>query len=143
MLAFGNGATDMWNTATGNLLKFNVSFAPETVRSVPKQDAVYTFDGNFGSVILGRTANDTTVFYNTAKVVGLNSITFNAVGGHSIGNNTAKGLRKINLVGPVANNVNLVSNDVIKIVPLNGSALSIGLVAGSSTDTFAIPNLTS
>jgi hypothetical protein len=143
MLVFGSGAADMWNTVTGNLLKFNVSFAAETVRSVPKQDAVYTFDGNFGSVVLGRTTDDTAVFYNTAKVSGLNAITFNAVGGHSVGSNTAKGLRKINLVGPVANNINLVSNDVIKIVPLNGTALSIGLVAGSSTDTFTIPNLTS
>lgn len=143
MLVFGNGPVDMWNTSTGSLMKFNIPFAPATVRSVPKQDAVYTFDDNFGSLVLGRTANDTAIFYNTAKVPGLNSITFNAVGGNSINNNVAKGLRKINLVSPVANNINLVSNDVIKIVPLNATALSIGLVAGSSTETFAIPTLTS
>jgi hypothetical protein len=134
---------DIWNTVSGSTIRFDVSFAPETVRSIPKQDAVYTFDGNFGDVVLGRTATDTAIFYNTAKITGLNSITLNAVGGSTIGSNTAKGLRKINLVGPVANNINLVSNDVIKIVPLNAAALSIGLIAGTSSDTFSVPSLTS
>jgi hypothetical protein len=143
ILTFGDGPIDMWNTVTGTLLQYNVSFLPETVRSVPKNDAVYTFDGNYGDVILGRTDDDTAIFYNTAKIPGLNSITFNAVGGHSVAGLTAKGLRKINLVGPVANNINLVANDVIKMVPLNASALSIGLAAGTTTSSFTLPTLTS
>lgn len=142
MLTFGDGPANMWATITGTVLQFNIPFLPETVRSVPKKDAVYTFDSNYGDVVLGRTVSDTTIFYNTAKLIDLNSITFNAVGGHSSTGRTAKGLRKINLVGPVANNINLVSNDVIKIVPLNATSLSIGLAAGTATTSFTLPTLT-
>lgn len=143
VLSFGDSVSSMWTTIKGSLLKFNIPFAAETVRSVPKKDAVYTFDSYFGSVVLGRTTDDKTIFYNTAKVTGLNAITFNAVGGNSKDSGTAEGLRKINLVGPVANNINLVSNDVIKIVPLNSSALSIGLVTGTASTAFTPPTLNS
>ena len=150
-LTFGTGAGDLWNSALGSLLTLNVLFSAETVLSIPKQDAVYTFDSNYGAVVLGRGENDTTIFYNTARVAGFNSITFNAVGGHSVNTNTIKnvpspgpqGLRKINLVSPVANNINLVSNDVVKVTPLNAASLSVGLAAGTPTTSFAIPSLAS
>jgi hypothetical protein len=142
ILTFGDGPLDMWATSTGTVIQYNTPFLPETVRSVPKNDAVYTFDGSYGGVVLGRTSSDTTIFYNTAKTAELNSVTFNAVGGHSIAGLTAKGLRKINLVDPVANNINLVSNDVIKITPLNASSLTIGLAAGTAPSAFTLPTLT-
>jgi len=141
-LTFGTGPGDLWSTAVGRSVTFNLPFATETVRSIPKKDAVYTFDGSYGDVLLGRTDEDTSMFYNTARIAGLNAITFNAVGGGSISGRTAKGLRKINLVGPVANNINLVSNDVIKITPTSATSLSIGLAAGTPTTAFTIPSLT-
>jgi len=143
MLVFGDAPSNMWATISGSSIKFNTPFAPETVRSIPKKDAVYTFDGSYGDVQLARTEDDAAVFYNTSNTGGFNSITFNAVGGHSKGSNIAQGLRKINLVGPIVNNINLVSNDVIKIVPSNAVALTVSLVAGTSATSFTIPSLNS
>lgn len=145
VLVFGLGAADLWQNYIGRKLTFSQSFSPTTVRSVPFKDAVYLFDGNYGELQLSRTSLDSSVFYNTSAA--LNSITFNAVAGHSVTQGTSvqilekKGLRKINLVPPVNNNINLMSNDVIKIKTFNASSLTIELVTGSATQAFVIPSL--
>ena len=139
-LVFGRGAEDLWNSYVGRKLDYNIAFLPETVRSVPSKDAVYTLDNNFGDLELGRTALDSTIFYNTS--LELNSITFNAVGGHGVPEGKVKeGLRKINLVPPRNNNINLASNDVIKLKAFNGASLTIDLVSGSTSKSFLIPSL--
>lgn len=140
VLVFGLGAGTLWNDYVGRKLTYSSSFLPETVRSIPSKDAVYKLDDNYGDLELGRTDNDSTVFYNTS--LELNAITLNAVGGHGVQAGQVKeGLRKINLVPPLHNNINLASNDVIKIRSLNGTSLTIDLVAGSSSKSFLIPTL--
>lgn len=140
MLTFGAGVLELWKSYVGRKLSYSSAFLPETTASIPSNDAVYTFDGNHGEVQLSRTAADTTVFYNTS--LDLNSITLNAVGGHTIPEDSKKeGLRKINLVTPLHNNINLASNDVIKIKSFNSSSLTIELVSGSPAKAFTIPTL--
>ena len=140
-LTFGPGANTLWEGYEGQKVIVEKSFVAETVRSIPSKDAVYTFDGNYGDVTLSRTSEDETVFYNTH--LDLNSITFNAVTGHAINPGIKEGLRKINLVPPLNNNINLASNDVIKITPNNNTSLTISLVSGNSSAAFSLPTLIS
>lgn len=140
VLVFGEGADTLWSNFTGRRITFNIPFATETVRSIPINDAVYTLDSAFGDITLGKTEGDKSVFYNTSQ--SLNSITLNAVAGNSIDPLQLKeGLRKINLVGPLDNNINLAPNDVVKITPVNNASLSVSLVSGSTNAAFAIPTL--
>ena len=143
VLSFGEGLYTLWTSYIGRKLVYNKLFLSDTVRSIPSKDAVYTLDGNFGEVQLATTTADNAIFYNVSTE--LNSITFNAVGGYTIpDDNTGRGegLRKINLVKPLDNNINLASNDVVKITPLNASSLNIDLVSGSVSQSFIIPTLT-
>jgi len=143
VLVFGLGAYELWRGYTGRKLTYDAPFLPDTVRSIPFKDAVYLFDGNYGDVTISKSAGDTAVFFNTNTNAEFNAITFNAVGGHSVdsisSSNTA--LRKINLVKPVKNNITLAPNDVIKVTSVNTAALSIDLVAGASSSSFALPTL--
>jgi hypothetical protein len=139
-LTIGPGAGVLWSSYVGRKIIYDIKFLQDTVRSIPLKDAVYLFDGSYGDVLLGRTDVDETIFYNTSTE--LNSITFNAVGGHAVKPGIAEGLRQINLVKPVNNNINLVSNDVIKITSPTGSYLTIDLVAGG-TSAFTLPTLAS
>ena len=139
-LTFGQGAAELWTSYVGRKLVYNISFAENTVRSIPSQDAVYTLDGNYGVIALGRTDSDTTIFYNCVNSSEDRSVVFNAVGGHAVSGNK-EGLRKINLVTPLNNNINLASNDVIKISSFNAASLTIDLVAGSPSTAFIIPTL--
>lgn len=140
VIVFGEGAQTLWDDCKGQTLKFNTPFSTETVRSIPSKDAVYLFDSSYGDITLGRTEGDSTLFYNASEV--LNSITFNAVTGHSVqGSNDIQALKQINLVRPLNNNINLASNDIIKILPVNSSSLQISLVAGSKSSAFTIPTL--
>lgn len=142
-VVFGQGALTLWQEYRGQRIVVNKPFAVETVRSIPSKDAVYLFDSSYGDVRLGRTELDRTIFYNVSEE--LNSITFNAVGGHSvtevIAAGTSNSLKQINLVKPLHNNINLASNDVIKITPVNASSLQISLVAGNKSSAFSIPSL--
>jgi hypothetical protein len=139
-LVFGDTLEQVWNNYEGRKLVFNVPFAGETVATIPYNDAVYLFDGSFGDVVLGRTEDDNTIFYNVANDA--NAITINAVGGHAAPQGGVKeGLRKINLVLPKDNNINIASNDVVKLTALNSSSLTVSLVSGSSTAAFTIPTL--
>lgn len=142
-IVFGLGAETLWQQYSGQKIIHDVYFSADTVRSIPSKDAVYLFDSSYGNISLGRTAADTTIFYNTSEE--LNAITFNAVSGHSVDESSesgnSRGLKQINLVKPLHNNINLASNDVIKITPINTSSLQISLVAGSKASTFSIPSL--
>jgi hypothetical protein len=138
-ITFGSGLSLLWSTYVGRKLTFNVPFAPETVRSIPSKAAVYTFAGCYGAINLGRTQDDNTVFYNTS--LASNSITFNAVTGHITDSTASPGLKMINLVKPVNNNINLISNDVVKLNSFNAASLTIDLVAGSPSGAFKLPNL--
>lgn len=139
MLRFGVGAKTLWTSYVGRKFEYSLAFLNSTVRSIPSNCGVYSLDGNYGNITLAREESDASIFYNisTAK----KSVTFNAVYGHSVPNSALGGLRKINLVSPVRNNINLSSNDVIKITSLNGAALSIDLVSGTSTASFSPPTL--
>jgi len=140
VLVFGTGAAELWKNHIGRKIVYNAAFLPEVLTSIPSKDAVYSFDGNYGDIHLSRTTSDSTIFYNTS--LDLNAITMNAVGGHAVANNAKKeGLRKINLVPPLHNNINLVSNDVIKIKSFNSSSLTIELVSGTPTQAFVVPTL--
>jgi hypothetical protein len=139
-LTIGPGAGVLWSSYVGRKIIYDIKFLQDTVRSIPLKDAVYLFDGSYGDVLLSRTDVDETIFYNTS--IDLNSITFNAVGGHAIKPGVPEGLRQINLVKPVNNNINLVSNDVIKITSPTGSYLTVDLVAGG-TSAFTLPTLAS
>jgi hypothetical protein len=140
-ITFGPGTQTLWSDFVGRKIQYTVSFMPETTKSIPSKDAVYIFDGNYGDIRLSRTQDDSTIFYNIAS--NLNAVVFNAVGGHSVAGIVPEGLRKINLVGPKNNNINLAANDVIKVSSLNGRSVSIDLVAGSSAKAFVLPTLTS
>lgn len=139
-LTFGTGALTLWSDFVGRKVLYNMSFIPETTKSVPFKDAVYLFDSNYGDITLSRTQNDSAIFYNVSN--NLNAVVFNAVGGHSVAGITPEGLRRINLVGPKDNNINLAANEVIKVTSLNGRSVSIDLVAGDSTKAFVLPTLT-
>lgn len=141
VISFGPGTQTLWNEFIGRRLQYNIAFSTETTRSIPSKDAVYTFDGYYGDALLNRTQDDAAIFYNVS--IPLNSVTFNAVGGHSVAGVTPEGLRKINLVGPKNNNVTLSANDVIKINSVNARSLRINLVAGKGSKTFLLPTLTS
>lgn len=145
-LTFGAGVYALWEAYVGRKLAYDVSFAEYVVRSIPSKDAVYLFDGSFGDVELGRTVSDTTIFYNTRTPAdndaGWNSITFNAVAGHSVTDTLQNfnGLRKINLVPPLHNNITLSSNEVVK-VNVSNNTCTINLVAGSPSTAFVVPTL--
>ena len=142
-LVFGEGTQILWEQYKGQSFVYNILFAPETVRSIPSKDAVYLFDSSYGDVQLSRTPQDRTIFYNVSEQ--LNAITFNAVAGHTVEDITdagpIQGLKQINLVKPLHNNINLASNDVIKITPTNATSLQISLVAGNKSAAFTIPTL--
>jgi len=142
-VTFGPGASVLWANYVGRKLNYGKQFLSEVVRSIPSKDAVYTFDGHYGDVILSRDpTNDKTIFFN--KALNLNAIVHNAVGGHTVEGVSAQGLRQINLVKPRNNNINLASNDVIKINSETNTYLTISLVGGSnSSRAFAIPTLAS
>lgn len=144
-VVFGEGVQILWQQYAGQKLVLNVPFLSETVRSIPSKDAVYLFDSSYGDINLGRTEKDRTIFYNVSEE--MNSITFNAVGGHSvtevIDEGLVNGLKQINLVKPLHNNINLASNDIIKIASVNASSLQISLVAGNKSTAFSLPTLIS
>lgn len=139
-LTFGAGALTLWESYTGQKISYNSQFTPSVVRSIPLMDAVYTLDSSYGDVTLGRTEADSTIFYNVSE--NLNALTFNAVTGHSVPDDAKPvGLRKINLVTPLHNNINLASNDVIKIASFNSQSLTVNLVSGNVSKAFSIPSL--
>jgi hypothetical protein len=142
-VTFGPGVSALWASYIGRKLNYGKQFLPEVVRSIPSKDAVYTFDGHYGDITLSRDpTNDRTIFFN--KALDLNAIVHNAVGGHTVEGVPAQGLRQINLVKPKNNNINLASNDVIKISSSTNTYLTISLVGGAnSSRTFAIPTLAS
>lgn len=148
-VTFGQGALFLWEMYAGRFLEFNTPFLSSTTRSIPSKDAVYLLDGSYGDVVLSRTQDDTTIFYNTAKKTLAspdkpNTITFNAVTGHAVPESASRpnALKQINLVKPVKNNINLASNDVIKISSVYGAGISMDLVSGTLSSSFSIPSLT-
>jgi hypothetical protein len=143
VITFGAGAETLWSTYVGRKITQTRKFLPSTVRSIPFNDAVYLFDGMFGDLSLSRVLEDKAIFYNTYKDTVNNkcSIVFNAVYGHAPLVADPGVLRKINLVGPVNNNINLAANDVIKITQVDNAYLSMDLVSGASDKTFSLPTL--
>jgi hypothetical protein len=139
VISFGRGAQTLWTEHVGRKFEYNLSFTPCAVRSVSSKSGVYLLDGSYGDIKMGRTQRDVTIFYNMSSAA--KTVTFNAVTGHSVEPTDTIGLRKINLVSPVRNNINLAANDVIKFTPQNASALSVDLVAGVSPSGFSIPTL--
>jgi hypothetical protein len=138
-VVIGVGAETLWNSYVGRGFTPYVEFCAASVRSIPSKDAVYLFDSNYGDIELGRVTGDSTIFYNVS--LDLNSITFNAVTGHSVDGLEPQGLRRINLVPPFKNNINLASNDVIKFSTLNNSSLDVSLVSGTASGAFVLPTL--
>jgi hypothetical protein len=137
-ITLGPGAAALWESSVGRKLTFNLPFAAQTVRSIPSADAVYTLDSNYGDITLGRATADKTIFYNTAP----HTVVFNAVTHHTIDDTSVlNGLRKINLVAPVNNNINLASNDIIKVAAVNGASLTISLNSGAASGNSLIPSL--
>jgi hypothetical protein len=139
VLSFGRGAHTLWSEHVGRKFEYSLPFDACTVRSVSSDSGVYLLDGSYGAINMGRTSNDSTIFYNMSS--SSKTVTFNAVTGHSVEAADTIGLRKINLVSPVKNNINLAANDVIKFNPKNASALSIDLVAGVYPEGFNVPTL--
>lgn len=145
-LTLGIGAGALWDFHVSRKILSGKSFLPQTVRSIRSTDAVYLLDGMYGDIELTRTIADSSIFYNIYEPQALDFkvITFNAVDGHAPKYLDPGVLRKINLVGPSDNNINLASNDVIKITPSEDlSYLSIGLVSGSPVKSFSVPTLIS
>lgn len=138
VLVFGEGLAVLWNTAVGRKYVVNRSFSVAAIINIPKNAGVYTLDGLYGAVNLSRTAEDKTIFYNTSNTN--NTITFNAVANHEVVD-TSSVLKKINLVSPVDNNINLASNDVIKIYSEDNVNLKISLASGEASKSFIIPTL--
>jgi len=138
-LSFGQGAATLWNEHVGRRFTYALPFYSSVVRSIASNSGVYLLDGSYGDLTLGRTAQDSTIFYNMSTT--FKTVMFNAVTGHNVEMSDTIGLRKINLVSPVNNNINLAANDVIKFTPQNASALSVDLVAGSAISNFSIPTL--
>jgi hypothetical protein len=138
VLTIGTGVNKLWQAFIGQKLTYNISFASDTVRSIPSSAGVFTFDRNFGEVSLARGLSDKTIFYNINTT--LNSITLNAVTGHeAVGN--AKGLRKLNLVEPLNNNITILSNDIIKFKQNFEAGLDVSLISGSTQKSFSLPTL--
>jgi hypothetical protein len=143
VVCFGPGTRLLWEEYIGRKLNYSAAFLGCTVRSIPSKDAVYLLDGSYGDLLLSRTAQDTSIFYNVST--SLNAITFNAVTGHAVPEDSSRptALKQINLVHPIKNNINLSSNEVVKISPVYGRGLSIDLVSGNVASTFSVPKLTS
>lgn len=142
-LSFGQETINLWESFIGRKLTYNASFNSATVKSIPKNHGVYTFDSLYGSVVITKTAADESVFYNTYKFNSLNSnLIFNAVTYHEV-KSSSNALKKINLVKPVNNNITLSSNDLIKITPSTSAVggLDISLVSGTPSKAFVIPTL--
>jgi hypothetical protein len=139
-VTFGAGVEALWDSYMGRVFNYNLQFVPETVRSIPSKDAVYLFDGSYGDVTLTRSSSDTSIFYNTSQ--SLNSITFNAVEGHSVDNRQPIGLKKINLVSPLNNNIYLASNETIKFSSADTN-ITIDLASGTAAQAFTVPTLSS
>jgi hypothetical protein len=140
VLTLGPGAETLLQTHVGQKFTYEINFAPETVISIPSTAGVFELDGNFGEVSLSRSAVDTTIFYNINTE--FNSITFNAVAGHeAVG--PAKGLRQINLVKPKNNNINILTNDVLKlsITSADFYGLDVKLISGNPVKSFNLPTL--
>ena len=142
VLVFGEGLLELWNYSVGKKYQINSFFLSSTVIGIPKQAGVYSLDDLYGAINLSRQAQDSTIFYNTyiSGSTESNAITFNAVAGHEITGDPGV-LRKINLVSPVNNNINLFSNDVIKVYSTDNTTLNIGLAAGETSKSFIIPTL--
>jgi hypothetical protein len=141
VITFGVGAAELWTDYVGRKLQYNIPFLPTTVISIPSSDAVYTFDSNYGDISLSRTSVDSTIFYNTS--LELNSLVFNAVAGHAVPTDQVQvGIKQINHVKPANNNINLASNDVIKVSSTNSASLTIELVSGAPSAAFQLPTLT-
>jgi len=138
-IKFGLGLNTAWRQNVGRKIECSLPFISGLVKSIPSNSGVYTLDNVYGDVELNRTAQDSTIFYNlsTSK----KTVTFNAVTNHEVPPGSYGGLKKINLVSPVNNNINLAANDVIKITTLNASSLTIELVAGASSSEFSLPTL--
>jgi hypothetical protein len=143
VLTFGLGAEILWSTHVGRKISKISKFLSSTVRSIPFNDAVYLFDGMFGDLALSRTLDDKTIFYNTYKNNNTNkcSVVFNAVHGHAPLYTDPGVLRKINLVSPVNNNINLAANDVIKITQVENTYVRMDLVSGNVDNSFSLPTL--
>lgn len=144
-LAFGEETSNIWTTYLGRVFSYSTPFLQSVVKSIPLNDAVYKLDDSYGDVLLSRTVDDSSIFFNASSNTDYNSVTFNAVQGHAVPSTSSRvtALKQINLVRPIKNNINLLSNDVIKFSPLNGASLSIDLVSGSVSSSFSIPSLTS
>jgi hypothetical protein len=156
-VTFGAGLQLLWAGYVGQKLERNIKFLPHLVRSIPLKDAVYTFDSLYGDITLDSATDSTavmvlpnaqaqtlltgkTVFYNLESSRSL--ITFNAVKNHGLYStaDTLKPLKKINLVAPVANNIYLSSNDIIKFTSFNNKRLNVSLV-GESSGGSIVPTL--
>ena len=161
-LTLGAGVESLWSDYVGQNLKSGVSFFSHLVRSIPLKDAVYTLDKLYGDVEFGAIVDildplavlatsttsliprGKTVFYNVDK--NSENITFNAVKNHALGTAsvlTLHPLKKINLVAPIANNVYLASNDIIKFNSFNNQSLNIALVGSGTSATNLVPTLAS
>jgi hypothetical protein len=137
VISFGSGTLELFKTHVGRTLALDMAFSQDSVRSIPLNDAVYTLDGLYGDLVLGRGTADDSIFYNTSN--SKKTIVFNAVKYHEIaGTNTKQGLRKINLVPPIDNNINLSPSEVIRATPNNGASLLLSLVSGSTNNAFQI-----
>jgi hypothetical protein len=144
-LTLDSSTLDFWENYIGRQLIYDAKFKTSTVKSIPKNHGVYTFDNTYGDIVITTPTEDKTIFYNTYKFNSLKSnLIFNAVTYHEITNNS-QALKKINLVKPVDNNITLSSNDLIKITPSasTGENLEISLVTGKPDKTFIIPTLIS
>lgn len=140
-LCFGTGVEKLLSNSVGKKIAGPFKFDVTTVISIPSKDAVYTLDDMFGDITLSRTYEDKTIFYNNNS--DLNTITFNAVSKAEISSGDRQGLRKINLVPPVNNNINLLANDTIKLSSLNASSLVVNLVTGTQQRSFQLSTLSS
>jgi hypothetical protein len=140
VLVFGSGLEQLWLSSVGRKYTINSKFSSSTIISIPKKAGVYSLDNLKGSVQLSKTAEDRTIFYNASKSPSLNSLTFNAVYNHEI-SGEYRVLRKINLVSPVDNNINLSSNDIVKIYSPDNDSLKIELASGAASKAFIIPTL--
>jgi len=137
-VVFGGSKQQLFNEYQGRQLPVNAAFVPTLVKSIPSGDAVYTFDGLFGNVLLSRTVDDTCVFYNVNTE--LNSITFNAVSNHRYDASRAvNALKQINLVKPVKNNIFIADNDVVKVINTSNAGLMLSLVGGTTPTTNLLP----
>jgi len=129
-LTYGPGIFELSERYAGQLLTLNESFDPDTVQSVSLDSGVFTLEGHYGQVPLGKVDLDATVFFNTST--DKNSIMLHAVTGNTPGTAPSV-LRRVNLIPPRDNNIELLATDIIKFAPGYGSSLEVSLVAGSSS----------